>query len=107
MYRPNDVLIGNQLLSNVFNTQDNAWHDKAMRPIRGFWSMSKVLEIEGFIDETLKLLVDKLDSKFGALGKICPMDDWLGYCKFNPSSQSCRSLSSVGCLQSPGTSPPT
>jgi len=81
MYRPNDVLIGKQRLSNVFNTQDNAWHDKVMRPIRGFWSMSKVLEVEPFIDETLELFTDKLDQRFVSNGKVCQFDEWLGYCK--------------------------
>lgn len=27
MYRPNDALINGQRLHNLFNTQDNAWHD--------------------------------------------------------------------------------
>ncbi|KAK5110424.1 hypothetical protein LTR62_005775 [Meristemomyces frigidus] len=79
MYRPNDVLVGHQRLSNLFNTQDNAWHDKAIKPIRTFWSMSKVLDIEPYIDETLKFLVSKLDQKFVQLGKTCMMDEWLGF----------------------------
>lgn len=28
MYQPNDALIEGHRLSNLFNTQDNAWHDK-------------------------------------------------------------------------------
>ncbi|KAK5124830.1 hypothetical protein LTR08_005590 [Meristemomyces frigidus] len=79
MYRPNDVLMGKQRLSNIFNTQDNAWHDKAIRPIRGFWSMSKVLDVEPLVDETLKLLTDKLDQRFVGDGKVCPMDVWLSF----------------------------
>ncbi|KAF2768767.1 cytochrome P450 [Teratosphaeria nubilosa] len=79
MYEPNDVLIGKQRMPNMFNTRDNAWHDKIMRPIRGFWSMTKVLEIEPYIDQTLNLLVEKLDEKYIKAGKTCMMDDWIAY----------------------------
>lgn len=84
MYRPNDVLINGMRLQNIFNTQDNEWHDKFMKPIRGLWTMTKVLEMESLIDETLSKFCDKLSSKFvdGAnAGKTCMMDEWLGYCK--------------------------
>ncbi|ORY65879.1 benzoate 4-monooxygenase cytochrome P450 [Pseudomassariella vexata] len=83
MYRVNDVLIKGQRISNIFNTQDNVWHDKVMKPIRGFWTMTKVLEVEGLIDETLSKLTEKLDAKFanepGDSSKVCMMNDWLGY----------------------------
>ena len=83
MYRPNDVLINGQRISNIFNTQDEDWHNKYMRPIRGLWTMSKVLEYEPLIDETLNKLVKKLDARFvegSNAGKVCPADKWLGYC---------------------------
>ena len=79
MYRPNDVLINGMRLSNVFNAQDNDWHDRAVKPIRGFFNMTKVLEAEGYVDETLNLLVGKLDKLFVEGKKVCAMDEWLGY----------------------------
>ncbi len=46
--------------------------------------MTKVLEIEPLIDETLDLFMSKLETNFlSELGKrktVCMMDDWLGYC---------------------------
>lgn len=42
--------------------------------------MTKVLEVEPCVDETLKLLVGKLDKLFARDGKVCKMDDWLGAC---------------------------
>ena len=85
MYRPNDVLINGQRLSNVFNTQDEDWHTKYMRPIRGFWTMTKVLEYEPLIDETLVKFMERLGKDF-ATGenerKICPGADWLSYCEW-------------------------
>jgi hypothetical protein len=83
MYRPNDVLINGMRLSNIFNTQDNDWHDKYMKPIRGLWTMTKVLEMEPLIDETLSKFTDKLGAKFvdgPKPGTTCMMDDWLAYC---------------------------
>lgn len=82
MYRPNDVLMNGQRISNVFNTQDNAWHDKFMKPIRGLWTMTKVLEVESLIDETLNQFTSKLSERFASSDekKVCMMDDWLGYC---------------------------
>ncbi|KAI6905698.1 hypothetical protein KC318_g2685 [Hortaea werneckii] len=61
MYRPNDVSIDGQRLSNIFNAQDNGWHDQAMKPIRGLWSMTK------------------LDKLFVPAGEVWKMDDWLAF----------------------------
>ncbi|KAI0600135.1 benzoate 4-monooxygenase cytochrome P450 [Biscogniauxia sp. FL1348] len=81
MYRPNDVLINGQRISNLFNTQDVAWHSKFMKPIRGLWTMTKVLEAESLVDETLNKFISKLGHKFadGTKSKVCPMDEWLTY----------------------------
>ena len=80
MYRPNDVLFNGQRISNIFNTQDEDWHQKYMRPIRGLWTMSKILEYEPLIDETLNKFLKKLDTNFVEGEKVCPAHDWLAYC---------------------------
>ncbi|RMY20294.1 hypothetical protein D0867_04098 [Hortaea werneckii] len=72
MYRPNDVLIDGQRLTTGGTIT-------AMKPIRGLWSMTKVLEVEPYVDETLNLLVSKLDKLFVPEGKVCKMDDWLAF----------------------------
>ncbi|KAJ5714927.1 uncharacterized protein N7483_012108 [Penicillium malachiteum] len=82
MYRPNDVLIEGHRLSNLFNSQDEDWHSQNIRPIRGLWSMTKVLEYEPLIDETISKFVDKLSLKFidgENANKICPADEWIGF----------------------------
>lgn len=79
MYHPNNALINGQLIVNIFNTDDNAWHDKYMRPIRNLWTMTKVLEQEPAIDETLSNLMHKLETKFVDADQVCMMDDWLAY----------------------------
>ncbi|KKK15010.1 hypothetical protein ARAM_007359 [Aspergillus rambellii] len=78
MYRPNDVLINGHRISNLFNTQDEEWHNQNILPIRNLWRMTKVLEYEPLIDETLQKFVDKITAKF-ADGKVCPADEWIGY----------------------------
>lgn len=82
MYRANDALINGQRISNIFNTDDNVWHDKQIRPIRNLWTMTKVLEQERAIDETISKLVHKLETRFvdgGNSGHMCMMDKWMGY----------------------------
>lgn len=81
MYRTNDVLINGVRLSNLFNTQDNHWHDTYMNPIRSLWTMTKVLDMESLIDETLNKFTAKMDVKFADVEHNCMMDEWLGYCK--------------------------
>jgi hypothetical protein len=93
MYRPNDVLINGHRMSNVFNTPDEDWHAKQIRPIRNLWTMTKVLEYEGLIDETLKKFTAKLSARFvdePNKGKVCPIDEWIGFCM-----RSCMNASSV------------
>ncbi|KAJ5231522.1 uncharacterized protein N7469_006110 [Penicillium citrinum] len=82
MYRPNDVLIEGHRLSNLFNSQDEDWHNQNIRPIRGLWSMTKVLEYEPLIDETICKFVGKVASKFvdgENAGKVWPADEWIGF----------------------------
>lgn len=84
MYRPNDVLIEGHRLSNLFNSQDEDWHNQNIRPIRGLWSMTKVLEYEPLIDETISKFVEKVGVKFvdgENAGKVWPADEWIGFCE--------------------------
>ncbi|KAL2829024.1 cytochrome P450 [Aspergillus cavernicola] len=62
-YRPNDVLLNGHRMANLFNAQDEKWHNQNI-PIRNLWRMTKVLEYEPLIDETLKKFVDKIGTKF-------------------------------------------
>ncbi|KAG6017458.1 hypothetical protein E4U43_001143 [Claviceps pusilla] len=84
MYRVNDVVVNGQRISNIFNTQNEAFHTKFTRPIGGFWSLSKILEMEPLMDETIWTFTNKLGTAFadatsGAEPSLCMMDDWLTY----------------------------
>ncbi|THV55984.1 hypothetical protein BGAL_0001g00460 [Botrytis galanthina] len=79
MYKPNDALIEGKRMSNIFNSRDPVWHEKYVKPIRGLWTMTKVLDIEPLVDETLGIFIDKLSANFADESKTCMVDDWLAY----------------------------
>ncbi|KAG5948920.1 hypothetical protein E4U53_006106 [Claviceps sorghi] len=84
MYRVNDVVVNGQRISNIFNTQDEAFHTKFTRPIAGFWSLTKILDMEPLMDETILAFANKLGTAFAdatsdSRPPICMMDDWLTY----------------------------
>ncbi|KAK4126023.1 cytochrome P450 [Parathielavia appendiculata] len=79
MYQPNDMAVNGQRIQNIFNTRDKAFHAKYKTPIAGFWSQTKILELEPLMDETLRLLVDTLGERFAGTGAVCPVDDWVAY----------------------------
>lgn len=99
MYRPNDILVHGERIPNIFNVQDKDFHAKLSRPIRGFWTLGKLLELEPYMDETLQQLLNALGSRFADgenAGKICIMDDWIPYCKPASPVSICISMRSDG-----------
>lgn len=95
MYRVNDVVVNGQRISNIFNTQDEAFHSKYTKPIGGFWTLSRILELEPLMDETIHKFVSRLGNKFADNPKmVCMMDDWLTYCTMlNPKTWQFESIS--------------
>lgn len=67
-------------MSNIFNTTDVLWHGKYVKPVRGLWTMTKVLDVEPLIDETLKEFGEKLSTNFADVSNTCMVDNWLAYC---------------------------
>lgn len=89
MYKPNDVVVNGQRISNIFNTSDKAFHAKYTKPIGGFWTLSKVLELEPLMDETLTVFTNKLRAKFADVPnarEVAKMDKWVAYCAIVPFS---------------------
>jgi hypothetical protein len=82
MYNVNDVVIGGVRLSNLFSSQDEKWHSTFIRPVKNMYSMSRVQEVEGTMDVTIKLLFDKLRAKFVGTGQTCEMSDWINFCEY-------------------------
>jgi hypothetical protein len=84
MYKPGDTLTDGHRIANVFNTQDEEWHTNQIAPIRSMWGMTKLLEYEPLFDETLMKLMDKFTSNYVDTGKVCQIDEWMGYCRLFP-----------------------
>ena len=88
MYRPNDVLGPDGMRHpNLFNTQDDEWYDRYKRPVGGFYALSKVLEMEHLVDESIQKYLDKLESTFLSktdVSETIMMDEWLAFCKWYP-----------------------
>lgn len=83
MYKPNDALIEGKRMSNIFNSRDPLWHEKYVKPIRSLWTMTRVLDIEPLVDETLEMFIKKLSANFVDGLNTCMVDDWLAYCMFH------------------------
>lgn len=86
MYRPNDVVGPDGTRHpNLFNTQDDEWYDRYKRPVGGFFSLSKVLEMEHHVDESIEKYLDKLEKTFLSekdVSDTIMMDEWLAFCKW-------------------------
>ncbi|KAJ5590564.1 cytochrome P450 [Penicillium hetheringtonii] len=87
MYNVNDVMINGVRLSNLFSTQDEKWHSTFIRPVKSLYSMSRVQEVEGNMDITIKLLFDQLRERFVGKGKTCEMSDWINFFAWDAMSQ--------------------
>lgn len=82
MYNVNDVVIGGVRLSNLFSSRDEKWHSTFIRPVKNMYSMSRVQEVEDTMDVTIKLLFNKLRTKFVGTGQACEMSDWINFCEY-------------------------
>ncbi|KAI9370220.1 cytochrome P450 [Aspergillus egyptiacus] len=70
-------------LPAVFNTRDEGLHKKIKSPIAPFYSLTNVLPLEGFVDETVQVMVSQLDARFAATNKEFDLGDWLQYFAFD------------------------
>ncbi|KAI6878118.1 hypothetical protein KC360_g5429 [Hortaea werneckii] len=77
MYRVNDAYIGGQRISNVFNEQNEVRHAQRVKPIKNIYNMSRLVEKEPHIRQTLSLLMSKLERFSG--GEACPMDRFIAF----------------------------
>ncbi len=84
-YRPNDAVGPDGTRHwNLFNAQDEAWYDKYKRPVGGLYGLSKVLEMEHLVDETIGEFLEKLEATFlknTDVSDTIKVDEWLAYCK--------------------------
>ncbi|KAI9897728.1 hypothetical protein N3K66_007584 [Trichothecium roseum] len=81
-YRPNDIPFNGGRIHNLFNARDHAWYDHYKRPIGNVFSLSRVLEMEPLVDDTVAKFVRRIEAGWlsgGGQTRVVPMDEWLGY----------------------------
>lgn len=81
MYTVNDVLDGRTRIKTIFSHQDEKWHAKFIRPVKGIYSMTRVQEFEPGVDLTINLFLDKVRERFVSTERPCEMSDYINYCK--------------------------
>nr|API82663.1 putative P450 monooxygenase and putative metallo-beta-lactamase superfamily II [Penicillium roqueforti] len=68
----------------VFNSQDEDLHKRLRSPIAPLYSMTNVVKLESFVDQTLAVLLEQLDGRFLGSNDV-PFDlgSWLQYFAFD------------------------
>ncbi|KAL5341118.1 cytochrome P450 [Aspergillus crustosus] len=70
-------------LPAVFNTRDEALHKKIKSPIAPLFSLTNILPLEHFVDETIRVMVEQLDRRFANTNQTFDMADWLQFFAFD------------------------
>ncbi|KAL4875056.1 cytochrome P450 [Aspergillus karnatakaensis] len=70
-------------LPAVFSSTDENVHKNLKTPIASLYSMSKILPLEPFVDKTLDVLCQELDSRFVETKKVFDLADWLQFFAFD------------------------
>ena len=72
---------------SLIASEDTQTHSSLKRPIAGVYAMSNVTKSEGFINECIRQLVQKLDQDFRATKETVPVFQWMHFCKQNSSME--------------------
>ncbi|KAJ5747630.1 uncharacterized protein N7511_009326 [Penicillium nucicola] len=73
----------NGILPAVFNTQDETLHRQLRKPIASLYSMTSIVGSEPAVDQTLELLFQQLDRRFGVTGQSLDLAEWLQFFAFD------------------------
>lgn len=87
MYNVNDVIVSGVRLKNLFSHQDETWHSRFIRPIKGLYSMTKVQDFEPGVDKIINLFTEKMRERFVNSGKPCEMSEYINYFAWDVMSQ--------------------
>ncbi|KAL4931703.1 cytochrome P450 [Aspergillus undulatus] len=70
-------------LPAVFNTRDETLHKMIKSPIAPLFSLSNVLPLESFVDDTIQVMVEQLDRRFAETNQTFDLADWLQFFAFD------------------------
>lgn len=67
----------------IFATQDEALHRTLRKPIAPIYSMSNLMSLERYVDSTMSILLNQLESRFATDDAVCDLDKWLQWFAFD------------------------
>ena len=76
-YAAGDEFFQGRRIEAQFTTRDEAWHDYLIRPIKGAYSLTAVLNFEGRVDSTIEYFLGKLHGEYAATKDVCLLGDLL------------------------------
>ncbi|KAF4547581.1 Cytochrome P450-like protein 20 [Elsinoe fawcettii] len=76
-YSVHDLVLGKQILSNVFSTRDENWHTGMTKPVHGVFTTTNVLQFEALMSDIIKYFVQRVDEQFIKPKKPCDIGLWL------------------------------
>ncbi|TKX26047.1 cytochrome P450 monooxygenase-like protein 11 [Elsinoe australis] len=76
-YNVHDLVLGKQILSNVFSTRDENWHTGMTKPVHPVFTMTNVLRFESLMTGIIQYFMKRIDDQFVSTGKSCDIGLWL------------------------------
>lgn len=67
----------------IFATQDDQLHRALRKPIASMYSMSNMRFFEKYVDSTMSIFFEQLQSRFVSSGKVCELNIWLQWFAFD------------------------
>ena len=64
-------------IPGLFATQDENIHRLLRRPIAGSYSMSNLVSFEPYVDSTMRVFFEQLNTRFGQTNQVCNFGTWL------------------------------
>lgn len=77
-----NIVNGRRAASLVAMT-DESDHARTKRHVANAYSLSTLVEFEGFVDSTTEVLLRELDQRFAQTGRSCDLGDWLQFYAFD------------------------
>lgn len=64
-------------IPGIFAAQDEDVHKKLKKPVAGAYAMSTLVSFEPYVDSTMRIFCEQLESRFVDTGSTCDLGKWL------------------------------
>ncbi|KAK1836434.1 Pisatin demethylase [Podospora conica] len=82
-YHNNSIMVGREIVYNVFSMTDPAGHARMQKPIAKYFSIGGILALEPLMDESINDLCTQLERRFDGGSKTCDLGEWIAYCTWD------------------------